>query len=224
MARLLLLFSFITFIVGCEFPVDEETTLRQSSLAEVDTEEEVADITEDLTEDLKKDFIDTSHLFNQSFVYDVKYTYTVDNCVGKYKNQYNTLTYEILGQIVVLDEKHIIMTRQQTSCPHKIGVYAQWNSSSDIIDNIQGDFLIGDHQDWSKSYGRINISGGNSGLGIQLSGYIRNIKIDHRNTLCIIDELTISHGLHLENVDAQNVLCEELKQDVAVFVKESTST
>ena len=182
MAHLLIFLSSILIgLVGCELPVDEEVTItHQSSLTEtVDTEE----IAEPPDSGIR---INANELFKQSSVYDVKYTYTVSDCVGRHSKSFNDLTFEILGQVIVLNQKHMILTRQNTECSQGVGVYAHWSNESDILNDIQGDFLIGDYQDWSKSYGRINVSGGNTAMGTGLSGYIRNIKVDHNNTLCTI--------------------------------------
>ncbi len=212
--NLFILFLISAFVISCEIP--ENTASQQSSIVESEK-----NLNTQMIEPVEKQNIED--LFDQSAVYDVKYTYTVKSCEGLHSEKFNDLTFEVLGQVVVLNQEHMIMTRQKTACPQKVGVYAHWNPVNDTLQDIQGDFLIGDVQDWSESYGRINISGGNSNIGIGLSGYVRNIKIVHKETTCTIDDLTIDHGLKVENIKIQNVLCEELQEELAQIISTSTS-
>ena len=209
----LVLLLLSVFIISCEIPdPTNQTVIEQESL-----------IGEDLnvSADNASQEKNIKNLFSESAVYDVKYTYTVKNCKGLHSEQFNDLTFEELGQVVLLDQQYIVMTRQRTPCPYKVGVYAQWDPSSDMLNDIQGDFLISKVQDWSESYGRVNIFGEeveSGDTGVALSGYIRNIKIKNKETTCTVDELIIDHGLKINDIEAQSVLCEELQVELASFI------
>ena len=189
MFKLIPLTLFIFSLTSCEIPDSQaeaqgEHTIQQESV-------------------VQQAKVVNPSIFEDGIVYDVKYVYTINNCKGTKSKNFNGLTFEALGQAVMLDQQHIFMIRQKP-CAHKVGVYANWDSASGVLNDIQGDFSIGNVQEWDESYGRINVS------GVGLSGYIRNIKVEHKGTVCTVDEFLIEHGLKVD-VKVQDILCKELQ-------------